>query len=59
MIWNSWNEFLAMGGYAHYVWGSFVVVLAAIGVEQLVLALQLEDAQAAARREALRRWSKR
>lgn len=26
MIWNSWGEFFAMGGYALYVWGSIVVV---------------------------------
>ena len=23
MIWNSWNDFWAMGGYGLYVWGSF------------------------------------
>ncbi|MEY3514441.1 MAG: hypothetical protein RL420_1464 [Pseudomonadota bacterium] len=23
MTWNSFSEFLAMGGYAQYVWGSF------------------------------------
>ena len=22
MIWHSWNEFAAMGGYGVYVWGS-------------------------------------
>ena len=26
MIWNSWSEFFAMGGYGLYVWGSTVVV---------------------------------
>jgi heme exporter protein D len=26
MIWNSWGEFFAMGGYALYVWGSMIVV---------------------------------
>jgi len=25
MIWNSWNDFWAMGGYGLYVWGSFGV----------------------------------
>ncbi len=25
MIWNSWAEFFAMGGYGPYVWGSTVV----------------------------------
>jgi len=59
MNWNSWNEFLAMGGYAPYVWGSFGVVLAAIGVEQLILALQREDAETAVRLEILRLRGKR
>jgi heme exporter protein D len=25
MIWNSWQDFWAMGGYGLYVWGSFGV----------------------------------
>lgn len=25
MIWASWGDFFAMGGYALYVWGSVVV----------------------------------
>lgn len=28
MIWNSWAEFFAMGGYGFYVWGSTTVVAA-------------------------------
>jgi heme exporter protein D len=27
MIWESWGDFFAMGGYGLYVWGSVVVVL--------------------------------
>ena len=34
MIWNSWSEFWAMGGYGLYVWGSF-------GVTALCLALEM------------------
>jgi heme exporter protein D len=34
MIWNSWNDFLAMGGYGLYVWGSF-------GVTALCMALEI------------------
>jgi heme exporter protein D len=26
MIWDSWSDFFAMGGYALYVWGSIIVV---------------------------------
>jgi len=34
MIWNSWSEFWAMGGYGLYVWGSF-------GVTALLMALEV------------------
>jgi len=27
MNWNSFDEFLAMGGYGPYVWGSYALVL--------------------------------
>ena len=33
MIWNSWSDFIAMGGYGLYVWGSFGVTAAAIAAE--------------------------
>jgi heme exporter protein D len=33
MKWNSVSEFLAMGGYGLYVWGSYVVTLAAMLLE--------------------------
>jgi heme exporter protein D len=26
MIWDSWNDFIAMGGYGRYVWGSLAAV---------------------------------
>jgi heme exporter protein D len=28
MIWSSWSDFFAMGGYGLYVWGSYAVCLA-------------------------------
>lgn len=34
---RSWSDFLSMGGYALYVWGSYVVSLLAIGGEILLL----------------------
>ncbi len=37
MIWNSWNDFVAMGGYGFYVWGSYFVTLALMGIELVVL----------------------
>jgi len=27
MNWNSWTDFVTMGGYGLYVWGSVLVVL--------------------------------
>ena len=33
MVWNSWSDFFAMGGYGLYVWGSFGVTAAVIAAE--------------------------
>jgi len=30
---NSWNEFITMGGYGLYVWGSLGMVLVCLGIE--------------------------
>ena len=35
MIWNSWNDFWAMGGYGLYVWGSFGVTVLCVALEML------------------------
>jgi heme exporter protein D len=40
MIWQSWSDFFAMGGYALYVWGSFVVVFGLMLCEVVVLKLR-------------------
>jgi heme exporter protein D len=37
MQWNSLADFLHMGGYGLYVWGSFGVCAAALVMEQLLL----------------------
>ena len=37
MIWASWSDFWAMGGYGLYVWGSYAVVA-------LVLLLEVRGA---------------
>ncbi len=44
MNWTSWSDFVAMGGYGLYVWGSFGMV---------ALVMEAEVAQIAARRRAL------
>ena len=33
MNWGSFADFVAMGGYGAYVWGSFIPALAAFAVE--------------------------
>ena len=37
MHWNSISEFLAMGGYGFYVWGSFGVTFVCMGLELWLL----------------------
>ncbi len=37
MQWHSVSEFLAMGGYAFYVWGSFGLTAAVVVGEVLLL----------------------
>jgi len=37
MIWDSWSDFFAMGGYALYVWGSALAVFACMLGECLLL----------------------
>ncbi|OEZ61769.1 heme exporter protein CcmD [Duganella sp. HH105] len=49
MIWDSWNDMIAMGGYAKYVWGSFAVVALVLAGEQAALALRRRAALKAAR----------
>jgi heme exporter protein D len=38
MTWQSWEHFLAMGGYGLYVWGSYAVTFALIAAEIALLA---------------------
>jgi heme exporter protein D len=38
MYWNSLSDFLAMGRHGFYVWGSFVVMAAAMILEPALLA---------------------
>ena len=54
MIWENWSDFFAMGGYALYVWGSFIVVFGCMAGELMLVAqrgkairTQLAKAQAA------------
>jgi heme exporter protein D len=49
MNWSSWSEFVAMGGYGFYVWGSF-------GMTGVVIVGELVALRA--RRKALRQRSR-
>ena len=44
MNWGSLENFLAMGGYAFYVWGSYVVTLGLVIAEIVLLALRKRSA---------------
>ena len=46
MNWGSWDNFLAMGGYAFYVWGSYLVTLGLVIAEIALLALRKRGALA-------------
>ena len=37
MNWASWSDFIVMGGYATYVWGSYLVTFAILAVEIVLL----------------------
>jgi heme exporter protein D len=36
--WNSFSDFLAMGGYGLYVWGSFGVTALVMVIEPIIIA---------------------
>jgi heme exporter protein D len=44
MNWGSWENFLAMGGYAFYVWGSYLVTLVLMIVEIVSISLRRRNA---------------
>jgi heme exporter protein D len=33
MIWHGWSDFVHMGGYGFYVWGSFLVTAVLVAAE--------------------------
>ncbi len=37
MNWGGWSAFLAMGGYAGFVWGSYAVTAACVALEVMLL----------------------
>jgi heme exporter protein D len=53
MNWNSAGEFLQMGGYALYVWGSFAACALALALEPWLVGRRRRAILAALRRHAL------
>ncbi len=51
MIWNSFGEFLAMGGYAGYVWGSFGATALIMIVEPILARRRQKQTIARLRRQ--------
>ena len=45
MQWNSLTDFLAMGGYAFYVWGSFGATALVMAAESLLIRRQRHSIQ--------------
>ncbi len=52
MHWHSVNEFLAMGGYAFYVWGSFGITFGCMAIELLLLNGRRQKIAQAVKQEA-------
>ncbi len=46
MVWGSWDNFWAMGGYAPFVWGAYGVTVAALAVEVWVVRIRRRRALA-------------
>lgn len=51
IYWNSFSDFLAMGGYGFYVWGSFGVTALIMAVEPLLVAHQRKSTVARLKRQ--------
>ena len=58
MTWKSVADFLHMGGYGFYVWGSYAVTLALLAIEAVSLSLKERGTVARLRRELHRSASR-
>ncbi len=54
MTWGSAGEFFAMGGYAFYVWGSFLVAAACLAAEPLLVGARRRRALQSVRAQRMR-----
>ena len=51
MHWNSFEEFIGMGGYGLYVWGAYALTFAVMAAESRSVRLRLRRALAPERGE--------
>jgi heme exporter protein D len=51
IYWNSFGEFLAMGGYGLYVWGSFGVTALIMAIEPILVARNRKNTIARLKRQ--------
>ncbi|HLO64766.1 MAG TPA: heme exporter protein CcmD [Azonexus sp.] len=51
IYWNSLSDFLAMGGYGLYVWGSFGVNVLIMAIEPIVVARNQNATKARLKRQ--------
>jgi heme exporter protein D len=49
--WNSFSEFVAMGGYGFYVWGSFGATVLIMTIEPIVVARNRKNTIARLKRQ--------
>ena len=53
MNWTDWPQFIAMGGYGLYVWGSFGMCIVVLVVEVALLAVRRRALESDAKSLAL------
>jgi heme exporter protein D len=53
MIWKSLDDFIAMGGYGFYVWGSYLVTAVVIMAELLMLRARRRAIEKARKQQAV------
>jgi heme exporter protein D len=53
MIWKSLDDFIAMGGYGFYVWGSYLVTAVVIMAELLMLRARRRAIENARKQQAV------
>ena len=54
MVWSSWDNFWAMGGYGSFVWGSYGVTVLALAAEVWLVRMRRRRALAEVERNRRR-----